>query len=340
MTISNEGIIEQLIGGYDLDSPIMRELMERIFLGVMPKAQIAACLALLRAKKASATEIFSAANLILDKALDIRPPTYLFADIVGTGGDGHNTINVSTLASLTAASLGLPVAKHGSIAVSSRCGSADVLTEMGVNVSLSPENALRCLDEHGWCFLFAPHYHASFKSVKDLRHELGIKTIFNILGPLVNPLRPQIMLVGVYDPTLIMPFAETLKNLGRKRALIVHGSGLDEIALHGPTTAALLDDQSIEPLTLTPSDFGLKSYGLDEIKGGDRKDNAKIFTELLSGKADAAKTALVAASAGALLWLAGSAKTLKDGVEMSQQAIRGGEPFSALERIRRFGHGA
>lgn len=340
MSITNEAILEQLLKGQNLDARLVRELMERILSQQMPPAQIAASLALLRAKKESSTEISEAASIVLEKALAIDPPDYLFGDIVGTGGDGHNTINVSTLASLCAASLGMPVAKHGNISVSSKCGSADVLMEIGLDLSQGPQHARRCLDEHRWCFLFAPIYHSAFKAVKPLRQELKIRTIFNILGPLVNPLKPPVMLIGVYDPTLIAPFAEALKNLGKKRALIVHGSGLDEIALHGPTTASLLDDRSIERLTITPKDLGLKSHSLSEIKGGDPKNNAAFLLELLAGKSDEAKTSLVSASTGALLWLGEKAGSILDGVRMAEQAIRSGEPLRLFERIKEFQHGA
>jgi len=340
MTITNEMILEQLINRQDLDAALVREWMERILSGTMPNAQVAASLALMRAKKESAIEIAAAADIVINKALPIEQPNYLYADIVGTGGDGHNTINVSTLASITAASLDLPMAKHGNASVSSKCGSADVLQEVGINISLTAKEARRCLDEHKWCFLFAQTYHSVFKTLRSIRQELRIKTLFNILGPLVNPLKPPIMLIGVYDPIFIMPFIEALKNLGRKRAMIVHGAGLDEIALHGRTTAALLDDKSIEKLFIEPSDLGLKSYGLDQIKGGDPKDNAKFFIELLSGKSDDAKTALVSASSGVLLWLGEKAKTMSLGVKSAHEAIREGLPEKTLQGIRKFGHGA
>lgn len=340
MTISNEAIIEQLINRQDLDASLVREWMERILSGAMPNAQIAASLALLRAKKESPIEIATAAEIVINQAIPIEQPPYLYADIVGTGGDGHNTINVSTLSSITAASLGLAMAKHGNISVSSKCGSADVLREIGIDISLSPKDARRCLDEHLWCFLFAPNYHSAFKTVKNVRQELRIKTLFNVLGPLVNPLKPPIMLIGVYDPVFIMPFIEAVKNLGRKRAMIVHGDGLDEIALHGPTSAALLDDKSIDQISFDASDLGLKSFGLDDIKGGDPKDNAKFFVELLSGKSDDAKTTLVAASSGVLLWLGEKAKTMTAGVKLAHDAIRAGHPQKTLESIRKFSHGA
>ena len=340
MSLTNEAIIEHLIRGNDLDSVMVRTLMERILTNTMPDAQIAASLALLRAKSASPLEIAQSAETVLNKAMPIERPGYLFADVVGTGGDGFNTINVSTLASITAASLGLPVAKHGSVSVSSKCGSADVLKELGIDISMEAKKARSFLDQNHWCFLFAPIYHPSFLAVKKLRQELKIKTIFNILGPLVNPLSPPVMLIGVYDPSLITLFVQALRDLRRKRVLIVHGSGLDEIALHGPTTGALLDDKSIVDFHITPKDLGLKFHGINEIQGGMPQDNARIFQNILSGNADDAKTSMVAASAGVLLWLGEVAKSPYDGVTLARSALLDGMPARTLLKLRESRHGA
>jgi anthranilate phosphoribosyltransferase len=340
VNIKNETIIEQLINGIDLDAITARELMKRILSGAMPPAQVAASLVLLRAKKESATEIAETASFIISEATFIERPNYLFADVVGTGGDGYNTINISTMASLTAASYGLPVAKHGNTSISSRCGSADLLNELGINISLNPKQARKSLDENQWCFLFAPLYHLAFKSIKSLRQELGVKTLFNLIGPLVNPMSPPVMLLGVYDPNLIQPFASALKGLGCKRALIVHGSGLDEIALHGPTTAALLDDTKIENMTITVNELGLKSYGLEEIIGHGVKENTQTCVDILSGRASEAKLSMVALSAGALLWLGGKAGTLKQGVKISLDSLQAGVPAQKLKNIKEAFYGS
>ncbi len=340
MSITNEALIEHLITQQDLDVPKVRELMERILSGSMPPAQIAASLVLLRSKKESAVEISESARVVLSKANPIKRPDYLFADVVGTGGDGHNTINVSTLASITAASMGLPIAKHGNVSVSSKCGSADLLRAWGIDIDVSADQSRALLDQLGWCFLFAPLYHPTFKTVKPLRQELRIKTIFNILGPLVNPIAPPIMLVGVYDPRLMMPFAEALKALGRVRVLIVHGSGLDEIALHGPTQAVLADDRSIEQFVIRPEELRLSSFPISAVAGALPEDNARIGLDVLSGTADAAKTSMIAASTGALLWLSDRACQIADGVELALDALRAGHPRKQLERIRGFRYGA
>jgi anthranilate phosphoribosyltransferase len=339
MTVNGEAIIERLIRGEDLDAFLTRELLEQILSGAMPPAQIAAALVLLRTKRESAIEIAEVTRLIIDRAKPIFQPSYLFADIVGTGGDGHHTINASTLASITAASLGLPVAKHGNVSVSSKCGSADVLRELGIDISLGPKEARASLDGNNWCFLYAPLYHTAFNVVKGIRSELKIRTIFNIIGPLANPMKPPIMVIGVFDPLLMLPFAEALRSLLRKRALIVHGSGLDEVALHGPTSAALLDDQRIETFTIEPKDLGLRSFPLEAIKGGEPKDNARMFKEILSGQGGEAKISMVSASAGALLWLGEKASSLREGVQSAKEALLAGTPMKTLNLLQGFGHG-
>lgn len=339
MSVTNEALLEHLIAGNDLDPHLVRELMERILSSAMPPAQVAAALSLLRAKRESAVEVSESAQVVLTKASAIESPDYLFADVVGTGGDGHNTINVSTLASLTAASVGLPVAKHGNSSVSSKCGSADLLMEWGVDIKVSPEVSRACLDNHKFCFLFAPLYHPTFQSVKELRKELKIKTIFNILGPLVNPIAPPIMLIGVYDPRLLRPFAEALKHLGRKRALIVHGSGLDEIALHGPTHAVLMDHGALEELVIEPSSLGLATYPISAVQGASPTENARLSERILAGTADEAMLAMVSATAGALLWLSEKAKNLREGVALARTALSEGRALQTLEKVRSFSHG-
>lgn len=339
MSINNEDILEHLIRGDDLEPPTVRILFDRILSRSMPDAQIAATLSLLRAKGANYKEIAAAVDAVLQKALLIYPPPYLYGDVVGTGGDYSNTINVSTMASLTAASCGFPVAKHGNVSVSSKCGSADLLKELGIDIEMQPSQSRRCLDQANWCFLFAPIYHPTFQSVKSLRRELRIKTIFNILGPLSNPLAPPVMLVGVYDEALLMPFAQALKDLKRKRALIVFGAGLDEIAVHAPTRAVLLDQGHIETLLITPEDLGLMRHEMGDLKGGDINSNAILCKEVLSGRGDRAKIDFVAASAGALLWLGERALSLKQGVVMARDALCTGLPKNTLQQILELSNG-
>lgn len=340
MSLSNEALLEALIGPLKLKTGLMTELMERILTASMHPTQIAAALALIRAKGMRALDLGEAAQVALRMAETTFKPDYLIGDIVGTGGDGQNTINVSTMASLTVASLGMPVAKHGHVSVSSKCGAADVLRELGLNMELSREAARKTLDKHGWCFLFAPNFHPSFKAVKAVRAELKIKTIFNVLGPLVNPWSPQAMVLGVYDPDLLEPYIEALQLLQRQKALVVHGSGLDEVALHGPTSCVMLSGGTIERFTITPQDLGLKNASIESIRGGDAHENARDLESILQGQGSDAKTSMVAAGAGALLWLGGHADNWKTGVHKAYSALREAKPNALLMAIKEFQHGS
>lgn len=332
--MSQESFLADLISLKNLTTEQISYLFEGIFEDRIPKAQIAAVLALMSAKGESGEEIAIAAQTMMKRSLPIARPDYLFGDIVGTGGDGFNTINVSTLASLVVAQAGFPIAKHGSISVSSKCGAADLLRALSINIDRSPSNARQCLDEHKWSFLFAPNFHGSFKAVKDLRRDLGIKTIFNILGPLVNPLRPPLMVVGVYDRKFLMPFAHALKSLGREKALIVHGSGLDEITVHGTTDAVLLNENSIESFSLNPSDLGLKTFPLSAITGGTIEENLRLSLTILDGKGEEAQNSIVAASAGAMLWLAKKAANLKEGTSLALDVIKSGETMKLVRNLQ------
>ena len=207
-----------------------------------------------------------------------------FCDIVGTGGDGLNTINVSTTSALVAAACGLKVAKHGNRSVSSKSGSSDLLDKMGIKLDMSPAQARRCLDELGICFLFAPQYHAGVRHAMPVRQALKTRTLFNVLGPLINPARPTYQLMGVYAPELVRPIAETLLALGLKTGMVVHGAGLDEIAIHGPTQVAQIRDGEIREFLLTPADFGLETYPVSAIQGGEPEENRAI-TARHSGRA-------------------------------------------------------
>ncbi|MCA9506919.1 MAG: anthranilate phosphoribosyltransferase [Myxococcales bacterium] len=333
-------LLNELMSLKDLSVEQVGLLIDDILEERMPASQVAAALALLSAKGESGQEIAIAAQTVLKKTLLVEQPDYLFGDVVGTGGDGFNTINVSTLASLVAATAGFPVAKHGSVSVSSRCGSADILRALGIDIMQGPKEVRQSLDKNKWCFLFAPNYHRSFKAVKDIRRELGIKTIFNILGPLVNPLRPPIMLIGVYDPKLLEHFAVALKDMGRKTALIVHGGGLDELAVHSVSDAVLLKDNKVEKLSIHPDDLGLKSFALEQIQGGGVEENIQISIDLLSGHADEAKSSIVAASAGALLWLAGKESSLKSGVGLALEIIKSGQTMKLIKELQEQAYGA
>jgi anthranilate phosphoribosyltransferase len=272
-------------------------------------------------------------------ALAFNKPNGLLADSCGTGGDGANTINISTTAAIVAAACGLTMTKHGNRSVSSKSGSADLLESFGINLTPSPEQAKVCLEKANICFFFAPQYHAGVKHAMPVRTTLKTRTIFNILGPLTNPAAPQIQLMGVYDKALVEPIAQTLQLLGVKRAMVVHGDGLDEIALHGKTFVAELTHGQIKTYELSPADFGVNQVSLDDIKGGTPAENAAITKDLLNGKGQQAHIDAVAINVSALLYMADIAQDFKDGVNFAKQAMTSGQANSTLERFVEYSNG-
>jgi anthranilate phosphoribosyltransferase len=329
-------ILEQLCAGIDLTMEQSKSIFEQIISGKMSPVFLSAFLMLLKKKGESVDEITGAAQVLLQFSKPFVKPEYEFADLVGTGGDGFGTVNVSTAAAFVVAELGLPVAKHGNVSVSSRCGSADVLEKCGGNLNLNPEQSRQCLDEVGICFLLAPKYHESLRYVMPVRHELKTRTIFNLLGPLVNPARPDYQLTGVYHPDLCLPMINTLKKLGSKFALVVHGSGLDEIALHGETTGALLQAGEIRNIVITPEEAGLKRYPLESILGGSPDENAILFKQILLGQAPEAHLAAVALNAGALFWIYKSKGTLKEAVQAAYEVLKSKHAYARFEKLMEF----
>src|SRR5205823_7757104 len=231
-------------------------------------------------------------------------PDYLFADCCGTGGDGSGLINVSTATAFVAVGCGLPVAKHGNRSISSRCGPADVLEAIGAKIDLPPARARAILDATGFCFLFAPAYHPGMKHAALVRRQLEVRTIMNLLGPCINPARPPVQLLGVADPKMLRRIAQTLAAMGVEEALVVHGSGLDEVALHAETRAIRLSGASIEEFEITPEDAGLERAPLNVVTGGDVQENAARFTALLAGQANKAEEDIVILNTAALMMTA------------------------------------
>jgi anthranilate phosphoribosyltransferase len=302
--------------------------------------EIAALVAALKARGETPEEIAGAAEALRGAARPFPRPSYRFADTCGTGGDGTGTVNVSTAVAIVAAELGLPIAKHGNRSVSSQCGSADVLEELGVRVDAPPEVARRSLDEVGLAFLFAPMYHAGVRHAMPVRKALATRTIFNLLGPISNPSHPAIQLMGVYDPGLCRPLALTLGLLGAEAALVVHGEGMDEVALHGTTTAALWRDGRLTELEFTPEEAGLTRQPLSALQGGGPATNAAFLRALLAGRGQPAHRDAVAINAGALAWIAGLADTLGDGVALALDAIATGGAAVRLRRWAELSHAA
>lgn len=325
-------LLEQLYSGHSLSTSESTALFNAVIQGELSNEQIAAMLIALKVRGANTEEITGAVAASLQNAKAFPHPNYSFADIVGTGGDGQNTINISTASAIVAASMGAKVAKHGNRSVSSKSGASDVLTALGVNVNVTPEQARQALDEIGVCFLFAQQYHSGFRYVAPVRAALKTRTIFNILGPLINPARPTYHLLGVYAPELVKTYAETAVALEHQHSFVVHGSGLDEVALHGETQVAEIKNGKIEYFTLTPEDFGLKAQSLESLRGGEPQENAQILTALLQGKGKAEHANAVAANTALLLKLFGH-DDLKQNVQNILAHLASGKAFETLQKL-------
>jgi anthranilate phosphoribosyltransferase len=311
-----------------------------IIAGRFSEVETAAILAALKTRGESPAEIAGAARAMREGAVHFPRPDYAIADTCGTGGDGAGTINVSTAAAFVVAAAGLPVVKHGNRAVSSRCGSADVLEAAGVVIDAEPEVARDCLDEAGVCFLFAPRYHPGMRNAAGVRRSLRTRTVFNVLGPLANPAYPDIQLVGVYAPHLVRPAAETLRQLGCTSALVVHGSGLDEIALHDATTAVRLSNGELQPLVITPEVAGVERHPRVALQPKEGMDPGQWLRLVLAGGGDDAHRTAIAVNAGAVLWISGYASTLATGTTRALHLLRDGEPARRLARLAEVSHGA
>ena len=325
-------LLEQLYSGHSLSTSESTALFNAVIQGELSNEQIAAMLIALKVRGANTEEITGAVAASLQNAKVFPRPYYPFADIVGTGGDGQNTINISTASAIVAASMGAKVAKHGNRSVSSKSGASDVLTALGVNVNVTPEQARQALDEIGVCFLFAQQYHSGFRHVAPVRAALKTRTIFNILGPLINPARPTYHLLGVYAPELVKTYAETAVALEHQHSFVVHGSGLDEVALHGETQVAEIKNGKIEYFTLTPEDFGLKAQSLESLRGGEPQENAQYLTALLQGKGKAEHANAVAANTALLLKLFGH-DDLKQNVQNVLAHLASGKAFETLKNL-------
>lgn len=323
--------LPKLLAGEDLPIEDTEHLFERLVLGRLEPAEIAGMLIALRMKGETAEEMIGAAHALSAAALSFDRPNYQFADCCGTGGDGSGLINVSTATGFVAAAAGLPVAKHGNRSVSSRCGSADVLEALGTTIELSPERARRLLDEIGFCFLFAPAYHPGMKHAALVRRQLSVRTVMNLLGPCINPARPPVQLLGVADPKMLRKIAQTLDAVGVSEALVVHGSGLDEVALHGDTRAIRLSRGDLTEVEISPEDAGLERAPLNVVTGGGVEENAVRLRTLLDGDGAAAEADIVILNTAALLYTAGKSATLKEGAELARDTLLSGKAGKLLD---------
>jgi anthranilate phosphoribosyltransferase len=317
-----EGAIADLLDGNDLDRSSAQELFGRIVEGSLSEPLMAAAFVALRVKGETSEELIGAAQALRAAAQPFPTPSYLFADSCGTGGDFSSSINVSTAAGLVAAACGLPVVKHGNRSFTSKCGSADVLEALGARLDLTPMESREILDRTGFCFLLAPQYHPGIAHAGPVRRALKVRTIMNLLGPCLNPARPKVQLLGVADPKLLRPIAETLRALGVERALVVHGSGLDEVALHGFTRAVSMVGNGLEELEITPEEAGLSRMPVEQIAGGSPQENALRLRDILTGSGRPADIAVVALNAGALLLTAGKVADVREGVGFAMEAMR------------------
>lgn len=312
----------------------------RLLGGEYSELEMSAVLAALKTRGESPEVMAGAVEALLGAAVPFPRPDYHYADCCGTGGDGIGTVNISTAAAFVAAELGIPVAKTGNRSVSSRCGSADVLERLGVHLEPDPVVGRRCLDEAGLCFVFAPQYHPGVRHAAPVRRALGVRTVFNLVGPIANAARPPWQMMGIYDATLCEAAARTLQLLGREVALVIHGSGLDEVALHGPTSGVMIRGGDLRHVTITPGEAGLRQAPLEALAGSGPDENAAWLTGLLEGKGSATHADAVALNAGTLAWAVGKAATLKEGTRLAREALDGGDCIRRLSRLVELSHGA
>jgi len=323
--------LPKLLAGEDLTSDESQHLFERLVLGRLEPAEIAGMLIALRMKGETADEMIGAAQALSAAAEPFDRPDYLFADCCGTGGDGSGLINVSTATAFVVAAAGLPIAKHGNRSVSSRCGSADVLEALGARIEVPSTDARALLDDTGFCFLFAPAYHPGMKHAALVRRQLSVRTIMNLLGPCINPARPPVQLLGVADPRMLRRIAQTLAAMGVQHALVVHGSGLDEVALHGETLAIRISNGEISNCVISPEDAGVQRAPLNVVTGGDPTENATRLRNLLEGRGSEAESDITVLNAAALLQTAGKADTLKNAADLARDALLSGGAAKVLD---------
>ncbi|MGB1872895.1 MAG: anthranilate phosphoribosyltransferase [Candidatus Puniceispirillaceae bacterium] len=317
----------------DMPSPDeIRECFDAIMDGEVSQIQMAAFLTALKMRGERVEDIAAAASVMREKATVIDAPDGAM-DIVGTGGDGIGTYNISTATAFVVAGCGVPVAKHGNKAVSSKSGAADVLSCLGINLECEMATVRRALDEAGICFLMAPRHHSAMRHVAPVRADLGLRTIFNMLGPLANPALVRRIMVGVFDPDLCVPFAKALANLGTTHAWVVHGaSGLDEVSTTGPTRVAALANGSIEEFTITPDDLGLATASIDDLRGGTPEENAASLRAVLDGVTGPYRDIVIMNAAAALV-SGGHAPALPEAADRARESIGSGKALAALDSL-------
>ncbi len=328
--------IATVVKGENLSREEAKRVMNIILSGEATQAQEASFLTALRMKSETLDEIIGCASVLSEKAEHIKPKRGNYIDFVGTGGDGTNTFNISTTASIVTAACGVAVAKHGNRAVSSKSGSADVLEELGINIHMSPEEVEKAVDEIGIGFMFAQTFNKSMKYVSTVRSEMGIRTIFNILGPLSNPSGAKAQVIGVFSKALTEPYAQAMRVLGVSRALVVHGKdGMDEITTTTNTVVSEIKDGHIFNYELDPEKYGFEKPMLEQLTGGDAKQNALITKDILSGTKGARRD-IVLFNAGAGIYVGGGAESIEEGIEKAKEAIDSGKAMDKLDELIKY----
>ena len=330
--------LSKVVQGKDLQESEMMGTMTEIMEGQATPAQIGAFITALRMKGETVEEVTGAARIMRQKATRVDGRSSVIVDTCGTGGDGRNTFNISTTSAFVVAAAGLTVAKHGNRAVSSGCGSADVLEAIGVNIDAPPDIIEECLQQIGIGFLFAPKLHGAMKFAIGPRREIGLRTVFNMLGPLTNPASATAQLIGVYDPRLTEMFAGVLKNLGTRRAFVVHGlDGLDEATITGETRVSELKDGIVTSYNISPVDYFGQTFGVEELAGGDAAANAEITKGILAGS-NGARRKVILLNAALAIVAGGKADTIRDGIRIAEDCIDSGTAMRKLKSLIELTH--
>jgi anthranilate phosphoribosyltransferase len=324
--------LESLYQGQSLSFSQSESIFNEVMQGKLDNISLTALLIALKIKGEHIDEIAGAASAMIKNARPFPKPDYAFSDIVGTGGDGHNTINISSAAAIVAAACGIKVAKHGNRSVSSKSGSSDLFAGFGMELMMSPQTAKRCLDEANICFLAAPNYHSGVAHAMPVRTTLKTRTLFNILGPLANPAQATHGVYGVYTPELLNIYAKVLLKLGHQNALVVHGSGLDELSLHGPTQAIHIQEGILSNITLSPESFGASPAPIEAIEGGEPQHNVELIAQVLSGKGEKAHQHAIALNAAALLWVNSPERKQTDCFDQVIDTLKAGAPMRTIEQ--------
>ncbi len=325
-------LFQQLVGGKAWSVEQSRAFFSRLVRGEVDPFVLAGVVSTLKLRGETVPELTGAAEALLDSATPFDRPDHDFADVVGTGGDGHNTINLSTIAAFVAAACGCPIIKHGNRSITSCSGSFDLLEALGIPLDATPQESRQVFDRTGICFLFAPLYHPGMRHAVVVRKALKFRTIFNLLGPLVNPARPAKMLLGVADPVLLKPMAEVLIGLGCRSALVVHGSGVDEVAVHGDTQFVQVEGESITGYNLSPTDFGSRTFNLEELTCGDAAESHRRSLGVLEGRGSEAENSAVCLNVAMVLRLFGKAG-LSENFSAAMDVLKSGKPAAMVRQL-------